>query len=130
WDFLNRCTVGFDAEHMPPGADPKDNFKDYVLGTYDGTPKTPEWASEICGVDPDRIRALAREIGSTKRVALLTAWAPARIHNGDSWPQMFMTLGCMTGHIGQPGRMTGVSCHSRADRKSVVQGQSVDGGCW
>ena len=32
WDFLNRCTVGFDENHMPEGADPKENFKDYVLG--------------------------------------------------------------------------------------------------
>jgi len=47
WDFLNRCSVGFDADHMPEGADPQENFKDYVLGTYDGVPKTPEWASEI-----------------------------------------------------------------------------------
>ncbi|WP_338835257.1 dimethyl sulfoxide reductase subunit A [Neomoorella thermoacetica] len=114
WDFLNRCTIGFDADHMPAGADPKENFKDYVLGTYDGVPKTPEWAAEICGVDPEKIRSLAREIATTKRVALLTGWAPARVHNSDSWPQMFMTLGCMTGHIGQPGRMTGVSCHQSA----------------
>lgn len=40
WDFLERCTIGFDADHMPEGADPKDNYKDYVLGTYDGVPKT------------------------------------------------------------------------------------------
>lgn len=110
WDFLNRCTIGFDEDHMPEGADPKLNFKDYVLGVLDGQPKTPEWASEICGVAPNRIRALAREIAVTRRVALLTAWAPARTNNSDSWPQVFMTLGAMTGHIGQPGRMTGVSC--------------------
>ena len=24
--------------HMPEGADPKDNFKDYLLGTYDFEP--------------------------------------------------------------------------------------------
>ncbi len=114
WDFLNRCTIGFDADHMPAGADPKENFKDYVLGTYDGVPKTPEWTAAICGVDPEKIRSLAREIATTKRVALLTGWAPARVRNSDSWPQMFMTLGCMTGHIGQPGRMTGVSCHQNA----------------
>ncbi|MEW6621869.1 MAG: molybdopterin-dependent oxidoreductase [Bacillota bacterium] len=114
WDFLNRCTIGFDERHMPPGADPRDNFKDYVLGTYDGQPKSPKWAAEICGVDPQRIRLLAREIGSTRRAALLTGWAPARVNNADSWPQMFMTLGCMTGHIGQPGRMTGLSVHYRA----------------
>jgi len=111
WDFLNRCTVGFDADHMPEGADPKENFRDYVLGTYDGQPKTPEWASEICGVNPGRIRRLAREIATTKKVALHSSFGPARVNNQDSWPQMFITLGCMTGHIGQPGRMTGVSAH-------------------
>ncbi|NBJ70004.1 MULTISPECIES: molybdopterin-dependent oxidoreductase [Clostridia] len=111
WDFLNRCTVGFDKEHMPKGANPKDNFKDYLLGTYDNEPKTPEWAAEICGVEPEKIRELARKIGSTERVALLTGWAPARINNGEGWVQAFSTLGFMTGHMGRSGRMTGVSCH-------------------
>ena len=49
-EFLDTYCVGFDAEHMPEGADPKENFKDYLLGTYDGEPKTPEWAEAICGV--------------------------------------------------------------------------------
>lgn len=110
WDFLNRCTVGFDSEHMPEGANPSQNFKDYVLGKLDGLEKTPEWATEICGVPPKKIRALAREIAMTQKVALLTAWAPARTNNSDTWPQVFMTIGAMTGHIGQSGRMTGVSC--------------------
>lgn len=39
WDFLRRCTVGFDENNMPAGADPKGNFKDYLLGTYTGEPK-------------------------------------------------------------------------------------------
>jgi anaerobic dimethyl sulfoxide reductase subunit A len=123
WDFLNRCTVGFDQDHMPSGADPMDNFKDYLLGTYDHQPKTPEWASEICGVSPVKIRELAREIGGTDRVALLTGWAPARINEGESWVQAFETLGFMTGHMGRPGRMTGVSCHSRSSNggKFLVQ---------
>ncbi|MDQ0155413.1 molybdopterin-dependent oxidoreductase [Robertmurraya andreesenii] len=110
WDFLNKYTIGFDKDHMPEGADPKDNFKDYLLGTYDGQPKTPEWAAEICGVEPSRIRSLAREIGGTERVALLTGWAPARINNGEGWVQTFSTLGMMTGHMGSSGNMTGVSC--------------------
>lgn len=110
WDFLNKYTIGFDKEHMPEGADPNDNFKDYLLGTYDGQPKTPEWASEICGIEPSKIRELAREIGGTERVALLTAWAPARISNGEGWVQAFSALGMMTGHMGSPGNMTGVSC--------------------
>ena len=114
WDFLNRCTVGFDKDHMPQGVDTKENFKDYVLGTYDGVPKTAEWASDICGVDPQRIRQLAREIGMNTRAALLTGWSVARVNNADAWPQMFMTLGCMTGHIGKPGHSTGVSCWEKA----------------
>lgn len=113
WDFLKRCTVGFDETNMPEGADPKENFKDYVLGTFDKQPKTPEWASEICGVPPRTIRALAREIAKTERVSLLTAWAPARTNNTDSWPQVFMTLGAMTGCIGKSGCCTGVSCWER-----------------
>lgn len=111
WDFLNRCTVGFDAEHMPESVDPSENFKDYILGKKDGKAKSAEWASEICGIPAERIKQLACEIGSTKKVALLASWAPARINNADSWPQAFMTLGCMTGHIGQSGRMTGTSTH-------------------
>ncbi|CAH2716820.1 Dimethyl sulfoxide reductase DmsA [Neobacillus rhizosphaerae] len=110
WDFLNKYTVGFDADHMPAGVDKKENFKDYILGTYDKQPKTAEWASEICGVNASTIRYLAREIGGTERVALLTGWAPARINNGEGWVQAFSTLGMMTGHMGSSGNMTGVSC--------------------
>jgi molybdopterin guanine dinucleotide-containing S/N-oxide reductase-like protein len=106
WDFLNRCTIGFDRDHMPPDADPKDNFKDYVLGTYDGVPKTPQWASEICGVDPVRIRSLALEIARTKNVGLGMSSATCRQMNADSWPQMYFTFGAMSGHIGKPGSFT------------------------
>lgn len=114
WLFLERCTVGFDRDHMPAGANPDDNFKDYLLGTFTKEPKTPEWASKICGIAPDIIRRLARQIGGTERVALITGWAPARIHNGEGWVQAFSTLGFMTGHMGSPGRMTGVNCHFAA----------------
>lgn len=110
WEFLKKYTIGFDADSMPEGVDSKENFKDYLLGTYDNQPKTPEWASDICGVKPSRIRELAREIGGTERVAILTGWSAARINDGESWVQAFSTLGMMTGHMGRPGRMTGVSC--------------------
>lgn len=111
WDFLKRCTIGFDRDSMPEGANPDDNFKDYLLGTFTGKPTTPEWASKICGLAPDKIRELARQIGGTNRVALLSGWGVARIHNGEGWVHAFSTLGFMTGHMGRPGKMTGVSCH-------------------
>ena len=66
WDFLNRYTVGFDADHMPEGADPKDNLKDYILGTYDQQPKTPEWASEICGVEAQQSVNLPDKLAEQK----------------------------------------------------------------
>ncbi len=114
WDFLSRCTVGFTSDNMPEGVDPSENFQDYILGVKDGLPKTPEWASEICGVDAEAIKELARRIGTTKKVALQTGYAPARTHNQDSWPQAFMTLGWMCGHVGESGRMTGTSCRYSA----------------
>ena len=111
WDCLHRCSVGFDAAHMPPGVPASANFRDYVLGGADGQGRSAEWAAGICGVPAERIRGLARELARTRKAALLTSWAPARVSNSDSWPQAFMALGCMTGHIGQPGNMTGTSVH-------------------
>lgn len=108
WELVHRCTVGFDAECMPENADPNENLKDYVLGAYDQVPKTPEWASEICGVAPSDIRKLASKLALEKNVALITGYAPARTFNTDHWPQMFMALGAATGHIGRSGNMTGI----------------------
>ncbi len=47
-EYIATHTVGFDK------------FKDYVLGKEDGIPKTPKWASELCGVPSRTIKALAR----------------------------------------------------------------------
>ncbi len=113
-EFLDKYTVGFDAEHMPEGADPKDNFKDYVLGTYDGEPKTPQWASAICGVPVDVIQQLAYEYATTKPALIQTAGAPARINNGECLPHAMLTVGWMTGNLGKPGAGVGPNMHNRA----------------
>ncbi len=112
YDFLNKCTVGFDAEHMPEGADPKENFKDYLLGTYDGVKKDAAWASEICGATVEDIKYLATILDKKNKVVLYSAWGPGRTHNTDNLPQMLMTLGAMGGHYGQAGNATGPACHS------------------
>lgn len=112
WDFLKRCTIGFDADSMPEGEDSKGNFKDYVLGTYDGQPKTAEWASEICGVSPNKIHELALAFGKTNKVAFLCGMASARTKNSDNLPQLIMTIGAMTGHMGKSGHMTGSTMHA------------------
>lgn len=113
-EFLDTYTKGFDAEHMPEGADPEENFKDYVLGTFDGVPKTPEWAAAICGTPPELIRSFAEEVCSTKPTAFITGYAPSRTNRGEQFIQAFYTVGWMTGNVGQPGAMVGVSCKERA----------------
>jgi anaerobic dimethyl sulfoxide reductase subunit A len=113
-DFLDKYTVGFDRNHMPEGADPKENFKDYVLGTYDGEPKTPEWASKICGTDPMTIRHFAQEVATVKPMVWSSSWAPARTFRGAQYCQAFYTVGWMTGNVGIDGGSVGPSAHSGA----------------
>jgi len=43
-----------------------EEYKKYVLGEEDGIPKTPEWASPLCGVPEWTIKDLAREWASKK----------------------------------------------------------------
>ncbi|MDR0511663.1 MAG: molybdopterin-dependent oxidoreductase, partial [Treponema sp.] len=112
WEFLNRCTYGFDADHMPPDAKLSENFKDYVLGVYDGQPKTPEWATEICGTPVEDIRFLARELRKDKRVALLWGTASARGNDLEDFPQIALTIGAMGGHLGKAGHATGGHVHN------------------
>jgi len=113
-EFLDKYTVGFDRAHMPEGANPRENFKDYVLGTYDGIPKTPEWASEICGTPPVVIRRFAEEIATTKPMIFQSSWAIARNYFGQSICQAFFTVGWMTGNVGVSGGGVVVSAHSGA----------------
>jgi anaerobic dimethyl sulfoxide reductase subunit A len=112
--FLDKYTIGFDEDHMPEGVDQKGNFKDYVLGTYDGKPKTPEWASKICGTDANVIKRFAEECATTKPTAFISTFAPSRTYNGEQFVQAFLTVGWMTGNAGKPGAMVGFSCKERA----------------
>ena len=107
WDFLDRCCVGQDADHMPADATTDENFFDYLRGEYDGVPKTPEWASEICGVDPETLREVARILGKDNNVAILSSWASARTYNTEQLPQTAICLGAMGGHIGKSGNCVG-----------------------
>ncbi len=113
-DFLDKYTVGFDKDHMPQGADPNENFKDYVLGTNDGVLKTPEWASEICGTPPELIRSFAQEIATTKPMVFSGGWAIGRTFIGEQACQAFLTVGFMTGNIGLPGAAVCTVSHSGA----------------
>ena len=109
WDFLNTYTVGFDADHMPADATVKENFKDYLLGAYDGIPKTAEWATDICGTPPADIRWYAELLGKNNKITLHHSMSFARNHGAEDVPQMYMTLGAMGGHFGKPGHSCGAT---------------------
>jgi anaerobic dimethyl sulfoxide reductase subunit A len=102
--FIDKFVQGMDAGTMPEWAknspNGQENFKDYILGTYDGQPKTPEWASEICGVPAEHIKALAHMYATTKPAALKASWSPGRNAYGEQYNRMAAALQAMTGNIG------------------------------
>ncbi|OQX05012.1 MAG: molybdopterin oxidoreductase [Thiothrix lacustris] len=99
-NFINKFVQGMDAGTMPDWAKDKENFKDYILGKYDNTPKSPEWAAEICGVSADDIKKLAQLYATTKPAALKASWAPGRNAYGEQYNRMAAALQSMTGNIG------------------------------
>jgi anaerobic dimethyl sulfoxide reductase subunit A len=123
WDFMNRCVIGFDKNSLPEGADPEDNYHDYVMGLdAKGQPapkghknypaKTPQWASEICGVPPEKIRSFALEIAQTKPVAFMESDASARINDAQTMGQAFVAIASMIGSVGVSGGGFGQTRHA------------------
>ena len=98
--FIDKFVQGMDAGTLPQKFAGKENFKDYILGKYDNTPKTPEWAEPICGVKADDIRKLADLYAKTKPAALKASWAPGRASYGEQYSRMAAALQAMTGNIG------------------------------
>lgn len=99
-DFINQFTQGMDKGTMPNWAQGKENFKDYIMGKYDKTPKTPKWAAKICGVAEKDIIKLAHMYATTKPAALKASWGPGRASYGEQYSRMAAALQAMTGNIG------------------------------
>lgn len=111
WDFLDRCTIGFDSAHMPENVSVDENIKDYILGLYDNIPKTPEWASEICGASKEDIAWYARILTKDTKCTMLFGYAPSRCNGAENLPQIMETVACMGGHHGKPGHACGPVYH-------------------
>ena len=98
--FIDKFCLGMDAGTTPSEYADKQNFKDYLLGKYDNTPKTPEWAEKICGVPAADIRKLAEMYATTKPAALKASWSPGRASYGEQYNRMAAAVQAMTGNIG------------------------------
>ncbi|WP_026958049.1 trimethylamine-N-oxide reductase TorA [Aliagarivorans taiwanensis] len=90
-DFLDTYTLGFE------------DFIPYVMGEgEDKIAKTPEWAAQICGVDAERIKELAR-LMAAERTQLIFGWGLQRQQHGEQPYWMGAILAAMLGQIGLPG---------------------------
>ncbi len=112
WDFLAKYTVGIDGDSMPADAKVDENFHDYVMGAYDGIPKTPEWASRICGTPVEDIAFYADMLKKDNAVTTLRSYAAFRTNDSDDANYLWMTVSLMGGHVGKPGHSTGTAYHN------------------
>ncbi len=93
-EYVDTHTFGFEK------------WKDYVMGNEDGIPKTPEWASAICGVPEWTIKALADEWAEKKTSIGYGFWSGAahgRTSYGHESCRMLQYCEAMQG-VGEPGR--------------------------
>ncbi|SIN80711.1 trimethylamine-N-oxide reductase TorA [Halodesulfovibrio marinisediminis] len=97
-DFLDEYTVGYDK------------VSSYITGGSDSVAKTPEWASDICGIPASVIRELARS-AAKHRTMLMSGWSMQRADHGEQAHWMLVTLASMLGQIGLPGGGFGLAYH-------------------
>ena len=102
-DFVRTHCVGFDQSQMPPGAEGAESYRDYILGTRDGLPKTPDWAEAICAIPADTIRRIAYEYATTKPAILYQGYGMQRRAYGEQVVRAGCVLAAITGNIGLPG---------------------------
>jgi len=101
--FMDRCCLGFDAEHLPPGIAATESYEAYVFGRQDGVVKDSAWGEAICGVPAQVIQRLARAYAAAKPAALIQGLGPQRTCNGEQAARSAMMLAALTGNIGIPG---------------------------
>ncbi|NGM16755.1 molybdopterin-dependent oxidoreductase [Eggerthellaceae bacterium zg-893] len=111
WDFLAKYTVGIDGDAMPDDAKVDENFYDYLMGAYDDTPKTAEWASAITGTPVEDIRLYADVMRKSNNVMSLRSNAAFRTNDSDNLLQLYMTVSFMGGHIGKSGNCADAAYH-------------------
>lgn len=96
--YMDKYTVG------------ADKWIAYINGDSDGTPKTPEWAAEITGMEAAQIRDLAKLLAQSK-TEIAGAWSLQRAQHGEMTHWAIINFAALTGKIGKPGQGVGFSWH-------------------
>jgi molybdopterin guanine dinucleotide-containing S/N-oxide reductase-like protein len=93
----------YDKDYIATHTHAFDKYKDYVIGKEDGVPKTPQWASPLCGVPVWTIKALARAWASKRATfASLTAGPLCRGTYSTEPTRLQVACQAMQG-MGKPG---------------------------
>ena len=106
-EFVDKYCIGFDGSQMPEGAREEESYKDYILGTRDGIPKTPAWAEAITGVPKETIARIGREYATLKPGVLYQGYGMQRRAYGEQPVRAGCVLAAITGNIGIPGGWAG-----------------------
>lgn len=101
--FVRTHCLGFDAGQMPPGYERAESYADYILGTRDGVPKTPEWAETITAVPRETIARIAREYATIRPGVLYQGYGMQRRAYGEQVVRAGCVLAAITGNVGIPG---------------------------
>jgi anaerobic dimethyl sulfoxide reductase subunit A len=106
-DFVRTHCIGWDASQMPTGLEEAESYTDYLLGTRDGVPKTPEWAEPITAVPAAKIARVAREYATIKPGVLYQGYGMQRRAYGEQVVRAGCVLAAITGNVGVPGGWAG-----------------------
>jgi anaerobic selenocysteine-containing dehydrogenase len=87
-DFIERHALGFEE----------------MKAELEGC--TPEWASEISGVDPELIRKAARMYGAAEAAQFLWGLGVTEAGHGSNTVFGMINMAVMTGNLGRPGAGT------------------------
>jgi anaerobic dimethyl sulfoxide reductase subunit A len=95
----------YDKEYVAKYVDPKgvEEWRKYILGETDNTPKTPEWAEKICAVPAETIRAFTYLYAKHKPTWLWLGWGPPRKSRGENAVRAAAALQAIMGNWGVAG---------------------------
>lgn len=106
--FLDKYSIGFDADTLPASAPQGSDYKSHILGLgEDKTPKTPEWAEKITGYPAEQIVALAEKLVAAKAPFICCGLGPQRHAIGEQTSRAIFMLPLIVGAAGRPGTNTG-----------------------